>query len=86
MIEVGVIGIGNCGNQVAKLAKEELSCDVLALNSSKNDLETIPETIPSILVGDERGAGKNRSEAKAVIDKVFELNGCSFSITIKTKA
>lgn len=67
MIEVGVIGIGNCGNQVAKLAKEELSCDVLALNSSKNDLETIPETIPSILVGDERGAGKNRSEAKAFL-------------------
>ena len=58
MLEVGVIGIGNCGNHVVKLAMEELACDVLALNSSKNDLETIPDTIPSILVGDERGAGK----------------------------
>lgn len=67
MLEVGVIGIGNCGNQVVKLAMEELACDVLALNSSKNDLETIPDTIPSILVGDERGAGKNRSEAKAFL-------------------
>ena len=28
----------------------------------------------------------NRSEAKAVIDEVFKLNGCSFSITIKTNA
>lgn len=28
----------------------------------------------------------NRSEAKTVIDEVYKLNGCSFSITIKTNA
>lgn len=28
----------------------------------------------------------NRSQAKAVIDEVLKLNGCSFSITIETKA
>ena len=69
MLNVGVIGIGNCGNQVAKLAMEELACDVLALNSSKNDLATLPDTIPQICVGDERGAGKNRTEAKMFLKK-----------------
>lgn len=64
MLSVGVIGIGNCGNQVAKKAMEELGCDVLALNSSINDLSTLPDTIPQICLGDEKGAGKNRLEAK----------------------
>ena len=39
MLNVGVIGIGNCGNQVAKLAMNELKCDVLAINSSMNELK-----------------------------------------------
>ena len=52
MLNVGVIGIGNCGNQVAKKAMEELGCDVLALNSSINDLSTLPDTIPQICLGD----------------------------------
>lgn len=64
MLNVGVIGIGNCGNQVAVLAAKELGCDVIAINSSKNDLNTLPDTIPYILIGDERGAGKNRNDAK----------------------
>lgn len=64
MLNVGVIGIGNCGNQVAVLAAKELGCSVIAINSSKNDLNTLPDTIPYILIGDERGAGKNRNDAK----------------------
>lgn len=67
MLNVGVIGIGNCGNQVAKLASEELACDVLALNSSTSDLSILPDSIPSICLGDERGAGKNRLEAKTFL-------------------
>ena len=64
MLNVGIIGNGNCGNQVAVLASRELGCDVLAINSSKNDLNTLPDSIPYILIGDERGAGKNRNDAK----------------------
>lgn len=64
MLNVGVIGVGNCGNQVAVLAAKELGCDVIAINSSKNDLNTLPDSIPYILIGDERGAGKNRGDAK----------------------
>ena len=64
MLNVGVIGIGNCGKQVASKAMEELKCDVLAINSSKNDLSTLPASVPQLCIGDERGAGKNRTEAK----------------------
>lgn len=64
MLKIGVIGIGNCGNQVAKKAMEQLNCDVYALNSSMNDLSTLPDTIPQFCLGDEKGAGKNRIEAK----------------------
>ena len=69
MLNVGVIGIGNCGNQVAKLAMNELKCDVLAINSSKNDLSTLGEGVPVLCLGDERGAGKNRTEAKLFLKK-----------------
>ena len=58
MLKIGVIGIGNCGNQVAKKAMEQLNCDVYALNSSMNDLSTLPDTIPQFCLGDEKGAGK----------------------------
>ena len=36
MLEVGIIGIGNAGNQVASLAKEKLNIPVIAINSSGN--------------------------------------------------
>lgn len=64
MLKVGVIGIGNAGSQVAALAAEKLHVDVLAINSSEQDLATIPSSIPSKLIGDGRGAGKERLSAK----------------------
>lgn len=64
MLNVGLVGIGNAGSQVAALAKEKLGIDVLAINSSEKDLQTIPKSVPSILIGDSKGAGKNRTESK----------------------
>ena len=69
MLEVGLIGIGNAGNQVATLASEKLGIDVFAINSSRQDFDTIPDSIPKKLIGDEKGAGKNRSDAKAFLKK-----------------
>lgn len=69
MVEVGVIGIGNCGNQIATLAKKECDCEVYAINTSENDLATLPSDIPSLLVGDAQGTGKNRAAAKAFLKK-----------------
>ena len=69
MLKVGLIGIGNAGNQVATLASEKLGIDVFAINSSRQDFDTIPDSIPKKLIGDEKGAGKNRSDAKAFLKK-----------------
>ena len=54
MLEVGLIGIGNAGNQVASLAKEKLGIDVYAINSSEKDFETVPNGIPKKLIGDKK--------------------------------
>ena len=74
MLDVGLIGIGNAGNQVATLAAEKLGIDVFAINSSRQDFDTIPDSITKKLIGDEKGAGKNRADAKAFLKKqIMEL-------------
>lgn len=68
MLSVGVIGIGNTGNQVAALANERLKIPAIAINSSEKDLETISQNIPKKIIKDKSGfstgAGKDRSLAK----------------------
>lgn len=68
MLKVGIMGIGNTGNQIATLAKEKINIPVMAINSSEKDLETVPDTIPRKLItlkdGDNQGAGKDRKLAK----------------------
>ena len=71
MLNVGIIGIGNAGNQVASLAHEKLSIPVIAINSSEKDLETLPAGIPKKLIRDasglSKGAGKDRKLAKTYL-------------------
>lgn len=68
MLKVGIIGLGNTGNQIASLAYEKLHIPVVAVNSSEKDLETISNSIPKKLISDAKGqsqgAGKNRQLAK----------------------
>lgn len=77
MLNVGIIGIGNTGNQVAALASSELKIDVMAINSSDKDLETIPSSVPKKIISDSKGesqgqgAGKNRSLAKKYLKKTI---------------
>lgn len=78
MLEVGIIGIGNTGNQVAALAKEKLNIPVVAINSSEKDLETVPDSIPKKLITDKdglsSGAGKDRKLAKSYLkDSITSL-------------
>lgn len=74
MLNVGVVGLGNAGSQVAALAAEKLAIDVLAINSSEKDLLTIPASIPRLLIGDQKGAGKERSAAKGFLkDSIMEI-------------
>ena len=78
MLNVGVIGLGNTGNQIAALAAEELKIPAMAINSSEKDLETIANKIPKILISDtegsSKGAGKNRSLAKSYLkDSILSI-------------
>lgn len=78
MLEVGIIGLGNTGNQVAALAKEKLGIPVVAINSSEKDLETVPNNIPKKLISDKdglsAGAGKDRNLAKSYLkDSITNL-------------
>lgn len=69
MLKVGVVGIGNAGNQVAdgiKAAMPEI--DAVAVNSSKNDFAAL-NYVPAVIVGDEKGAGKDRKIAKTFVQK-----------------
>lgn len=76
MLKVGVIGIGNCGNQIAALAMKECGCDVFAINTSENDLATLPADVPKKLVGDSEGSGKSREAAKKFLkNEIVELSG-----------
>lgn len=69
MLTVGIIGIGNAGNQVALLGKKMINVDAVAINCSENDLKTLGDTIPAYTLGDAKGAGKNRNEAKESLRK-----------------
>lgn len=74
MLDVGIIGLGNAGSQVAALAYEKLGINVLAINSSEKDLQTIPNSIPHFLIGDSKGAGKERSIAKKFLkESIMQL-------------
>lgn len=80
MLNIGIIGIGNTGNQIAKLGHEELACPALAINSSEKDLETIGDTIPKILISDKeglsKGAGKDRALAKKYLkESIMKMMG-----------
>lgn len=67
MLNLGIIGIGNAGNQVASLASEVMGIDAICINSSEKDLAMVGGKAKKILIGDSKGAGKNRDEAKAFI-------------------
>lgn len=73
MLNVCIIGIGNCGNQIADLAFREKHIPGVAINSSSKDLQNV-KSIPKLTIGDEKGAGKDRMTAKTFVkEKVKTL-------------
>ena len=67
MLKIGVIGIGNAGNQVAALALEKKQIPALAINASEKDLDTLSVKMNQIVFGDSAGSGKDRSIAKGFV-------------------
>lgn len=66
MLKICTLGFGNCGNQIADLAMGMYKIPGIAINSSQKDLSNI-NNITKIILGDQKGAGKNRDEAKKFI-------------------
>ena len=64
MIKIGLLGLGNAGGQVAALAAATAGFDAVALNTSEKDLKTVEDRIPALVLGDEKGAGKDRATSK----------------------
>lgn len=72
MLKVGIIGCGNAGNQVCALcASKYPDIPVIAINCSENDMSTLPASVEKVLIGDGKGAGKNREEAKAFLQNAI---------------
>lgn len=64
LINIGVIGMGNCGGQMADKACGELGIDAIAINASTKDLGMLQsDEIMAITIGDGKGTGKNRETA-----------------------
>ena len=85
MLDICTIGIGNAGGQIAELAMVEKNIPGFAINSSQKDLSTV-KSIPKMIIGDEKGAGKNREDAKRFIQEQIKtvLNEETFVDHIKS--
>ena len=44
MLNLALVGIGNCGNQIAALAQKEANVSVACINTSENDLAILPDS------------------------------------------
>lgn len=78
MLKIGVIGLGNAGNQVAVLANERLNCPAIAINSSDNDLAMVNDKVKKIRISNEAGtsdgSAKNRKVAKSYLkDSIMSI-------------
>lgn len=72
MLTTGIIGIGNAGSQVANLAVNN-GIDAVVMNTSENDLATIPDSVIKFPLGDLKGAGKNRDAAKVSLKEGIKM-------------
>lgn len=72
LLEIGIIGMGNCGGQMAAAAAEE-GFDAIAINASVKDLNLLPNTVEKFGVGDGRGTGKDRNDAQIFMRERINL-------------
>lgn len=70
MLKIGVIGLGGCGNRIAKLAAEE-EFPALAINSAEVDCEDI-DSFEVLLLGDSGGCGKDRKLGQKIFKQKYK--------------
>lgn len=79
LLNVGVLGSGNFGGQIASLAVEN-GFPAIAINASDQDLKLLDERVIKFIVGDGKGTGKSADYAREFLlqhlsfvkDEVFE--------------
>lgn len=67
LLKVGALGMGNAGGNVAQRAAEE-GFKAVVLNASTDDLDKLSDKLLKFPIGDGRGTGKSRVEAKNFIE------------------
>lgn len=74
MLKVGVIGVGNCGGQIAAKVAAELKFDAVVINTSDQDLEKVKgDNVKIFPLGDKKGAGQDRSTAKLALKDAIQV-------------
>lgn len=85
-LKLSVVGVGNAGCQAVQLAKDH-NHNVFAINSSEKDLNDtiVDKSINAVLIGNKRGAGKNRTIAKEFLKEELKslFNNSSFLTVIE---
>lgn len=69
LLKVGFCGAGNTGCQIAQLAHVEKGFPVICINTSQKDMMNVVADVPKIILGEEKGAGKDRDVS---IDYIYE--------------
>lgn len=69
LVKVGFCGAGNTGCQIAQLAHVEKDFPVICINTSQKDMVNITADVTKIILGEEKGAGKDRDVS---IDYIYE--------------
>lgn len=84
MLKLGILGLGNCGNQIADLGKATRNIPGIAINTSEKDISNVKH-IDTFIIGDSKGAGKDRTIAKTFVKKTVKelLANEKFSSFIK---
>lgn len=72
IVTLGIAGAGNGGCQIAQKAYLEKQFDAVAFNTSLKDMLNVTAPIPKIVIGDERGVGKDRDVALDYIYKNYK--------------
>ena len=73
-LSVGILGIGNCGGQIAALGKSTKNIPGMVINSSERVIDAVKSigSIDAFILGDGRGAGLNRTIGKNYVKRNFK--------------
>jgi cell division GTPase FtsZ len=66
--KMGIVGVGQCGNNIAQIFHRIGYRRVLLVNTAQTDLDSIEDPIPKLLIGSQ-GAGKDPAVGRARVEE-----------------